>query len=93
MTFSESVVYIRQLAASAASVWFLGWAIRRRYDLDIKLTIAEQIVRWIVVAVCLGMTLLQGLQFAAVRIIAGVIGICFIAWPNLGHHTMKFFGR
>jgi hypothetical protein len=93
MAFSESLLYIRQLAATAISVWFVAWALRRRYELDIQLKRSEQIARWIVVAGCLAMTLLPGPQFAAVRVVAGIIGISFLAWPNLGHHVMKLFGR
>jgi len=31
---------------------------------------------------------LPGPNFAAVRIVAGISGIAFLAWPNLAHHTM-----
>jgi hypothetical protein len=95
MTFRETILYIEQLAGTAVSVWFVCWAYRRRYELDIHLTRSEQIARWVVVAICLAITLLPGahLQLAAIRIIGGLVGICFVAWPNLGHHALNLFHR
>jgi len=81
-------LYASQLAEDAASVWFVSWALRRRYELDYKLDRREQILRGAVIAFTFGLTLLPGPNFAAVRIVAGISGIAFLAWPNLAHHTM-----
>lgn len=83
-----TLLYASQLAEGAASVWFVSWALRRRYELDYKLDRREQILRWAVIALTLGLTLLRGSDFAVVRIVAGLTGIAFLAWPNLAHHTM-----
>jgi hypothetical protein len=84
----ETLLYAGQLAEGAASVWFVSWALRRRYELDYKLDRREQILRWAVIAFTFGLALLPGPNFAAVRIVVGISGIAFLAWPNLAHHTM-----
>jgi hypothetical protein len=80
--------YVSQLAEGAVSVWFVSWAIRRRYELDIKLDQREQLLRRILIAAAFGLTLLGGPHFAVVRIIAGISGLTFLAWPNLARHAM-----
>lgn len=80
--FRDVLSYAQQLAAGFVSVWFISWAIRRRYELDHQLSCTEQIVRWIIVAVGFGLTLLQGEEYKLVRILAGVIAMGFLAWPN-----------
>jgi hypothetical protein len=81
-------LYASQLAEGAASVWFVSWALRRRYELDYKLDRREQILRWAIIAFTFGLTLLRGSDLAVIRIVAGLSSIAFLAWPNLAHHTM-----
>jgi hypothetical protein len=83
-----TALYASQLAEEAASVWFVSWALRRRYDLDYKLGGTEQILRWVVIGLAFGFTMLRGPGSALVRVIAGILGIAFLAWPNLAHHMM-----
>ena len=86
MTFSGTIHYLSSLSEGVAGVWFIAWAIRKRGEFDIKLTKLEQLVRWLVVAICFALTLLPGQQLAIPRVIAGLTGMCFVAWPNLAHH-------
>lgn len=91
----ETLRYASQLAESAVSVWFIAWAIRRRYELDCELNRSEHIIRWTIVAISLGLAMLRGpgLGLAVVRVAAGVTGLVFLAWPNLAHHAAGLFGR
>ena len=89
----ETYLYASQLAEEAASVWFVSWALRRRYELDYKLNRREQTLRWVVIALTFGLAMLRGPNLAVVRIVAGISGIAFLAWPNLAHHTMGLAER
>jgi uncharacterized membrane protein YcfT len=91
MMFAGTIQYLSRLSGSVVSVWFVAWAIRRRGEFDIKLTKLEQLLRWLVVAVCFALTLLPSSQLAIPRVIAGLTGICFVAWPNLAHHLSVLF--
>jgi uncharacterized membrane protein YcfT len=86
MASSETIRYLSQLSGGAASAWFVAWVIRRRGEFDVRLTKLEQFVRWMVVAVCVPLTLLPGARLAILRLLAGLVGIAFVAWPNLAHH-------
>ena len=88
-----SLLYASQIAEGAASVWFVFWALRRKYELDEKLDLRAQSLRWIVVAIAFGLTMLSGSGFSAVRVIAGIAGTAFLAWPNLAHHAMNVADR
>lgn len=85
MTLAGIYSDFRQLAGTYTSVWFICWGLRRRYELDVKLTNLEQAVRWVMVAAASALTLLPGAHLAAVRIGSFLIGTCFVAWPNLTH--------
>lgn len=87
-----TILYASQLAEGAASIWFVSWALRRRYELDYKLDQSESILRWSVIVFAFGLTLLGGHSFAVVRIVAGIFGVAFLAWPNLAHHAMDLAG-
>ena len=85
MTFAGTLDYLSRLSGGVASVWFIAWAIRRRGEFDIKLTKLEQLVRWLVAAFCFALTLLPGPRLAIPRVIVGLTGMGFVAWPNLAH--------
>jgi hypothetical protein len=89
----DRILFLKGLATSAVSVWFTAWVIRSSFDLDLKLTRTEQIVRWLVIGVCIAPTLLRGPRYAYVRLIFGIVGVSFFAWPNLGHHVTSVFSR
>jgi hypothetical protein len=84
-----TLLYASQVAKGAVAVWFVSWAFRRKYELDQKLDWKEQIIRWVVVVIAFGLTLLGGLKLSAVRVIAWILGTAFLAWPNLAHHSMN----
>lgn len=88
-----TVLYASQITSCAVSVWFVSWALRRKYELDYKLTAMEQLTRWVIVAVAFGLTFLPDSNLATVRITSGILGIAFVAWPNLARHLMGLFGR
>ena len=92
-TFADTLSYLRQIGAGAISVWFIAWAIRRRFDLHSDLTTADQVIRWSIVVVCMTLTLLQGPNLKVVRVMSGICAMCFIAWPDLSHYLMRLCSR
>jgi len=85
-----SILYASQLVKGALSIWFISWAVRRRYQLDYELRRCEQTLRWLVVGVAFALALVPGATFSIGRVTAGILGVAFLAWPNLAHHTMNF---
>jgi uncharacterized membrane-anchored protein len=83
--------YLRLVGQSALSVWFISWAIRKRNGIECRLTKVENIIRWTAVLFCFSLGLLQGQEFAAIRVISGLIGLCFVALPNLAHYLARLF--
>ncbi len=77
-----TLAYASQLVSGALSIWFISWAIRRRYEIDCPLTRNEHIIRWSVVGAGFVLAFVQGSEFKIVRIIAGVLALAFLAWPN-----------
>jgi hypothetical protein len=82
----EISAHLRVLATGTLSLWFTCWAIRRRGEFDIKLTSVEQKIRWLAAVAGFALTFLPGQRFAIVRLIGGIAGMFFVAWPNLAHH-------
>jgi hypothetical protein len=93
MMLSDTANYFSQLTTGVVSVWFVCWALRKRYELDVKLTRSEQKVRWLVAASSLALTFVPGEHLAAIRIIGFAIGTWFIAWPNVAHSLVSRFLR
>jgi hypothetical protein len=81
-TLSDTISYLSGLTAGAVSIWFFFWPLRRKYELDYKLDSTAQRVRWSIVLAGFGVALLPGPQFKTARIIAGIILVAFLAWPN-----------
>jgi hypothetical protein len=77
------------MAQRVAGIWFSSWAIRHRWDLDYQLGPRARFVRWGLVAVCYGITQIPGADFGPVRFSGGMIGLCFICWPNFAYHLNK----
>lgn len=75
--------------AALSSVWFVSWGIRHGSDLDYPLDFTGQVVRWILVVVLLG----AGASFPGFsepRLILGMCGLAFLAWPNSAYHLTRF---
>jgi hypothetical protein len=85
--------YASQVAKGAVAVWFVSWALRRKYELDQRLDWRAQTVRWMVIVIAFGLTLLEGSNLAAVRITAWIFGAAFLAWPSLAHHVIAVVDR
>jgi hypothetical protein len=75
------------------SVWFFFWPYRRKFELDYKLDRAGNIVRWSVVLAGFGVALLPGPRFGATRVVAGMVLLAFLAWPNFAYHLVRLFRR
>jgi hypothetical protein len=79
------------LLEKSLGIWFVVWAIRRRFDWDYKLSATAGIVRWAVVTVCYVLLATGVLGVSAVRLFILTIGLCFLCWPNFAYHLTKFF--
>jgi hypothetical protein len=90
---TETAAYLTGLAKSVFSIWLVAWMIRRGNDIDVRLNRLEQYIRWLVVTVAFVCVLPSGSSFEAIRVGGGVIGIAFLVWPNLGHHTVELFRK
>jgi hypothetical protein len=77
--------------SAIANIWFAVWAIRHRGELDYDLDRNAKIIRWSVVAVCLGLAVQepQLLNPPWFRITVGIVGIAFLAWPNFAYHLTR----
>jgi hypothetical protein len=87
--FGTTFAYTSQLVSGAASIWFISWATRRRYDVECQLTRNEHIVRGLIVAAGFGLAFLQGGEFEIVRIVAGIVALAFLAWPNFARTVVS----
>ena len=88
-----TLAYASQLVSGAVSIWFISWAIRRRYEVDCQLTRKEHIIRGLVVATGFGLAFLRGAEFEVVRIVAGVIALGFLAWPNFARSLVGLVAK
>jgi hypothetical protein len=79
-------------AAAILNIWFVCWAIRRQGELDYELDLIARVVRWVVVALCLGLVFEFPQLFnpPTLRVCVAFFGIAFLAWPNLAYHTTRF---
>ena len=78
----------------ALGVWFIFWAIRRKGEFDHKLDTKSQIVRWaIVVLAFVLMAEFSNQGLTAPRILALVIGLAFLCWPNFAYYLTNPFGK
>jgi hypothetical protein len=75
--------HVRLLVQTSLSVWFVFWAIRRKSESDERLDTSAQIVRWTVVVLSYALTFVPQPELAWVRITFLLIGLAFVAWPNL----------
>jgi hypothetical protein len=77
--------------AAILNIWLAAWAIRRKGEFDYQLDQTAKAVRWILVAVCLGLPFRIGqLLNPTMRVCLGIAGIAFLVWPNLAYHMTRF---
>lgn len=90
MEIQTLVSHVSFLFQKSVGIWLSLWAIRYKADWDYKLSDLAKVVRWSVVAI--GYTLAAALPGPPlVRVLPGVIGICFLCWPNLAYHLTRLF--
>ena len=80
-----------KLSPKIACIWLSLWAIRRKADADYALDSLSSAVRWTVVVV--GFIFGYVAPLKPVRVIAGVVGLVFLCWPNCAYHLTGFFRR
>ena len=90
MELQTLVSHVSFLLQKSLAIWLSLWAIRYKADWDYKLSGAAKTVRWVVVGV--GYTLAAAVSGPPLfRVVPGVIGICFLCWPNLAYHLTNLF--
>lgn len=85
--------YISRLTADVACVWLGVWAVRKKYEVDEELDRAAQIIRWSVVAVSFAVMSVPGPEFKLARILAAVVLLAFLCWPNFAYQLRQMFKR
>src|SRR5579863_7670787 len=92
MEIQTLVSHTSFLLEKSLGIWFAVWAIRYRAAWDFKLGSVAKLLRWTVVGI--------GYLFAAslpgpavVRLVPGLIGLCFLCWPNFAYHLNNIFAR
>ena len=60
--------------------------------IDYKLDRIARTVQWLIV-LGFGLALLPGPHFKDIRIIAGIIVVAFLAWPNFAYGLTELFKR
>jgi hypothetical protein len=76
-------------------MWFVAWAIRRRGELDHQLDVTAKTIRWVVVALFLGLPV-QAPQLVTspnIRLSLGTIGVAFLVWPNFAYYLTRVLRR
>lgn len=87
------LAYASRLVQTAVCLWLVCWGVRRKYELDYKLDSRTQKTRWAIISVCFLCAMLQGDEFKWLRILSGIIGLGFVAWPNLAYHLVSLVSR
>ena len=90
MEIQALVSLVGFLLQKSLGIWFVTWAIRYKADWDYKLSGSAKGVRWAVVAI--GYLLAASLPGPApMRLVPGLLGICFLCWPNFAYHLTNLF--
>jgi hypothetical protein len=92
MEIQTVVSHINFLFEKSIGIWFAAWVIRYRVGWDFKLSSAAKLFRWAVV----GIGYLLGASLpgpGVVRLVPGLIGLCFLCWPNFAYHLGKIFAQ
>jgi hypothetical protein len=77
----------------SASIWFIVWAIRRRAEVDENLDRSATVLRWVIVAVGYIVASLPVNGIGWLQVIAFVVGLLFLCWPNFAYDTMRLVRR
>jgi len=90
MELQESISRVGFLLQKSLGIWLAAWAIRYKADWDYKLSGTAKAVRWAVVGI--GYLLAASLPGPApMRLVPGLLGICFLCWPNFAYHLTNLF--
>jgi hypothetical protein len=74
------------LLQKSLGVWFVTWAVRYKADWDYKLSGTAKAVRWAVAGI--GYLLAGSLPGPPpMRVVPGLLGICFLCRPNFAYHS------
>ena len=90
MEIQALFAHVSFLVQKSVGIWLAVWAIRYKADWDYKLSGTAKSVRWGVVGI--GYLLAASLPGPApMRLVPGLLGICFLCWPNFAYHLTNLF--
>lgn len=78
-----SYSYNLRIIGYAIGIWAGAWGYRYWSGVDEPLDRAEKGIRWCVVGCSFVFIQSASPKLAIVRLIAGFVGVAFLAWPNL----------
>lgn len=89
----DGLSYPLFLIQNAITIWFVFWAIRRKYELDYELGRTARVIRWSFVLAGFIAALVQGYSFRYVRLAGLTVAVGFLAWPNFAYHLARVARR
>jgi hypothetical protein len=93
MSLAATPLY--SITAAIASVWFVFWGYRRRYDLDYPLDSVARQIRWLMVFLGFGIIIvgLRWITVSYIRWIGLLWMLGFLVWPNFASHLTALLRR
>lgn len=82
-----------KMLAYVIGIYLSVWAIRKRYEVDYKLDVYDQVFRLGFAALGIALGIVPGSSLGWLRATGGLLFLAFLCWPNLGYYVSRFFGR
>jgi hypothetical protein len=85
----DTYTYLRTIALEIATIWFVAWGLRKKYELDETLDLRGWIVRAVVVLVGFMSLCFRSPEYMYARVIGGGAATAMIVWPNFAYHISR----
>jgi hypothetical protein len=85
----DTFTYIKSIALDITAIWFVGWGLRKRYELDEKLDTRAWTVRIILIVAGFISLFFRSPKFMYVRIIFAGAAAVAIVWPNVAYRISR----
>lgn len=89
----DTFTYIKSIALDITAVWFVGWGLRKKYDLDENLDMRAWTVRIILIVAGFISLFFRSPNFMYVRIIFAGAATVAIVWPNVAYRISRIGRR
>jgi hypothetical protein len=91
MHFVNPIPQVSYALQKSLGLWFTFWAIRASAGVDYKLSAQGRAVRWAVVFIGFALTSIAGARLGWFRVIAFLVALSFLCWPNLAYYLNSMF--